>query len=361
MFYFNERGDDLSNLRQVGSTGLLRSSGIVNVRNRSYSAFASVTYKLPWLEGLSATGGFRYTKDKRSGTALQTVNGACNLKLTNGSFICGLPGEVSYSKPSWTLSLNYQASPDALLYVAHRRGYRAGGLQNRVSIESAAVPFEPETVNDVEVGAKLDFDIGFPARVNIAAYSAWYKNLQRVQSLTLPGTTTLVSLTFNAAAGKTKGIEIETTLKPTSRLTLTGGFALTDMIYSKYFFGGVDVSHQNYSYVPKYTADASAAYVLPIAEQLGTVTLSGNVHYQSNIQIADVPKPFFILPGYTLVNARMEWSNLLNSNFSASVFANNLLNEAYFPSGASITDSLGAAVRVVGAPRMYGIQVRYEF
>lgn len=361
LFYFNERGSDVSNLRQVGSTSVVRRSGIIDVRNRSYSGFASVTYNFPQIEGLSLTGGLRYTKDKREATALQTANDACNLLLADGSRICTLPTDTSYAKPSWTVSANYQIAPGKLVYVAHRRGYRAGGLQNRVSRIQEAVPFNPEGVNDVEIGTKLDFDFGFPVRLNLAAYRAWYTDLQRSQSLTLPGTTTLVSLIANAAKGRTQGVEVETVIKPVSGLTLSGAFAVVDTKYDEFLFRGIDVSDQMFSYVPKYTADAAVAYELPLAAEIGKIILNANVHRQTGMQVTDVPKPFMSLPGYTLVNARLDWSNVMGSSFGAALFVNNLTDRVHFTSGTSITDSLGTASRVVGPPRMYGLQLRYEF
>jgi len=67
------------------------------------------------------------------------------------------------------------------------------------------------------------------------------------------------------------------------------------------------------------------------------------------------------LPGYALVNLRAGWRNIMESPFSAALFANNVFKEEYFAGGMQLAVALGHNAAVVGEPRMYGLELSFEF
>ena len=78
LFYFRETGDDVANSLQAATPTTLRSSGVVNVVNTSYSAFASRTYR--FTDQLSLSAGARITHDKREGDGIQKVGDICGFR-----------------------------------------------------------------------------------------------------------------------------------------------------------------------------------------------------------------------------------------------------------------------------------------
>ncbi|MGE4409731.1 MAG: TonB-dependent receptor, partial [Sphingobium sp.] len=75
-----------------------------------------------------------------------------------------------FNKFTYNIGLDWTPAPGIMLYATNRSGYRAGGFNTRASTAVQLAPFKPETVNDVELGAKLDLAIGreVNVRTNIA-------------------------------------------------------------------------------------------------------------------------------------------------------------------------------------------------
>src|SRR5690606_24335405 len=112
---------------------------------------------------------------------------------------CSFKTTASFTEPTWNIGLNYQLTPDNMLYVAHRHGYRSGAAR------SAQAPnLRPETVNDIEIGSKNDFWLnGVPVRFNLVGYYGWYKDLQRNIATDLNGVA--VTQDRNAAEARVYG------------------------------------------------------------------------------------------------------------------------------------------------------------
>ena len=67
------------------------------------------------------------------------------------------------------------------------------------------------------------------------------------------------------------------------------------------------------------------------------------------------------MPKYTLVNARLEWSNMFDSGVTAAVYGRNLTNKLYYQGG--LPSGLNSATNpaVYGMPRTYGVSLRVDF
>ncbi len=122
-----------------------------NDSDQSKAVFGQVSYKLT--DKLTVTAGGRYTwellkKTDEPGTLWFTLFGGPN------------PQRVTFSKPSWTFGLDYQATPELMVYAATRGSWRTGGF-NPFTPPITAPPsqggnlFAPETTYDIELGAKF--------------------------------------------------------------------------------------------------------------------------------------------------------------------------------------------------------------
>ena len=122
--------------------------------------------------------------------------------------------------------MDYQVIPDVLVYAASRHSYKAGGLNLVSSVAPPALQtFQPETLTDVEIGAKATAHVGDAiVRANIAAYRGWYKNVQ-FQELANCGT--VGSYVVNAASGTPKGVELEIDASLTRSLHINGFYNRT--------------------------------------------------------------------------------------------------------------------------------------
>lgn len=367
-FYLNEKGDDGSFIYDPPFT--VPSQSAVEAQNKSYSAFVSATYRFP-IEGLSASAGFRISHDDRAGSDIQTsgpLGGACNFTLSNGTKVCSYRMTQSSTKPSWSASLNYKVTPDLMLYVAHRHGYRSGGVQNRATTQAAAVPFNPETVNDVELGAKYSGRIGDDASltVNVAGYRDWYKDLQRVISFVTPSGVIAPGFT-NAADAIIQGVEGEVTLK-VSGFRVGGSFGYTDAFYKAYTQNltttvSQDLSATPFGFVPKWTYDLRAGYEHALGGADEVVAASIELHHVDRVFVGESPQAIPYLPSYSVVNAGLRWSSVGGSGVDLAANVTNLFEKKYatYANNYSSTQTLGYFQPYPAPPRRFEASVAIHF
>ena len=179
IFYFDERGDnrvDLFNTLLPVAGKLtqtdLRLNGS-NIDNTSQSVFGNLSYDIT--PELTASFGMRYNDEKK----LTSIDNA--FLLQSGSALAPTPGAVvapfgqgtgtGVFRDNVTLydaKLTWKVSSDLLAYAKYGTGYRAGGVGYQAGV---LVPFDPETSETYEVGAKWDFQVGnAPARLNVALF-----------------------------------------------------------------------------------------------------------------------------------------------------------------------------------------------
>jgi iron complex outermembrane recepter protein len=196
-----------------------------------------------------------------------------NKKLTNSFAQSGLigSGDADFNKFTPKIGVDFRPNSDVMLYASWSRGYRSGGFSPRAATaETAGTPFQPETVDAYEIGAKLAlFDRKLD--LNLAGYVSDYKNMQ--QNLTLPGGPTgNQTITGNVASGAIiKGIEMDASLRPVQGLTITASAAYMESNFRDFVTPGVfgtdivpfDYSDNNLIYAPKFTASLAADYEVP--------------------------------------------------------------------------------------------------
>lgn len=68
-----------------------------------------------------------------------------------------------------------------------------------------------------------------------------------------------------------------------------------------------------------------------------------------------------ILPAYDVVNARLDLNGIGGTNLDAGVFVRNLFDKEYLASANVGSNLLGINSGFYGAPRTYGIELRYRF
>jgi iron complex outermembrane receptor protein len=338
------------------------------VTNISDSVFAQGTYRLPWLETLSFTGGARYTRDKRELTGDAVFSGNCGIYQDNAETTPASPCYKSVSKtfssPTWQVGLDWQFTPDRLLYLNQSRGYKTGGFNLRAQNPAQFTPYNPETVTQEELGIKADWHPGGTAlRTNVALYYQAYDNIQRIEAVVINGG--LVTTIVNAATATVKGAEADITWLPFKTLEIRAYWAYSDARYSKWLVpiasGGLsDYSKNKFSFAPKNSGGASVRQSIPLQGDAGTLTAGIDGYHQSEVQEQDVNVvPDGVARGYTVGNLRFEWQNAMASGISAAIFVRNFTDAKYYTAGTPIV-GLGSTVMALGAPLTYGLELHYR-
>lgn len=329
-------------------------------KTRSVAGFAQGTYALT--DALNVTGGFRYTWDK---TTLR--QGEDSLFL--GFFPDNIPEVTKADKPSWTISLDYEVSPELMVYVSHRGSWRSGSFNYSV----APIPvtasgggnlFLPETTKDIEAGFKYSGNgLGVPASFNADVFNQWVDDIQRAAYiLTAQGVSLL---TVNVPKARIRGVEFDFSVRPSEYLTFGASGNYTDAKYTSNTVNvlGETIQYGPFADVPKWSGTLFGEVGVPLGDT-GTLKLRADAYGQtkqnfSNVGATDAPNT--VLPGYALVNARISLENIGGSGLTASLYARNLFDRKYYSGGNAAAPGGNTNVVNPGLPRFWGGEVRFDF
>jgi iron complex outermembrane receptor protein len=326
----------------------------------SIAGFAQASFKV--IDKLSLTGGFRWTHDR-----IEMVQLPGSLWL--GTFPDNIPEKTSASKPSWTVSIDYQVTPELMLYISHRGSWRAGGYNYSVPpINTTAVGggnlFLPETTYDIEGGVKYSGrGLGVPATFNADVFNQWVSNIQRSAYILTPAGVSL--LTVNVPKAQITGVEADFTVRPTSYIQFgaSGNYTHARYTDNEVIISGTTFNYGPFADVPEWSGTLFAELGVPMADA-GKFTLRGDLYGQTKMNFSNVGatvNPNTTLPGYALLNMRATLSDIGGSKASFSIFVRNLTNEKYFSGGNAASNGGNTNVVNPGLPRMWGGELHYDF
>lgn len=156
-----------------------------------------------------------------------------------------------------------------------------------------------------------------------------------------------------------KGVELTGTARPVKALSLTG-FVSYLRTYSTSSIPGIVVEGRQLTKQPRWKYGFSGTLDIPVRENIGSLGLSADWSWQSSQSTADYPTLIPTYPSYGVLNARIEWDNVMKKGIDLSVFATNLTNRTYITGGLPI-DALGFDAVLYGEPRMFGASAKVHF
>jgi iron complex outermembrane receptor protein len=189
-------------------------------KTESWSGFADGTY--PITEATNITAGIRYTSDKRDVTAGTYADATGFVPAPNS------PGSTTWNKPTYRLVLSHNFTPDMMAYAGYNRGFKSG-IYNLVVFPFSPIgpPVQPETLDAYTLGAKTEF-MDHKLRINAEAF--YYKD-KNIQVDEVNGAGTFIT---NAASATFKGLDLDITLRPVPRLTITASMEYLDGKYDSF-------------------------------------------------------------------------------------------------------------------------------
>jgi iron complex outermembrane recepter protein len=329
--------------------------------SRQIAGYAQATYHLRALsEGLSLTGGFRYTHER------------LELSQGPGSPFAGAPNEYQqYSKPSWEGGLQEQVTRSWMLYAVTRGSFRSGGFNGDAASVTPTLAtqggneFAPETTKDVEIGSKFQGDLlDLPARLNIALFRQWVDGIQRVVFVTVNGT--VPGLTASVPTARVQGVEADGEIQPARWLDVGATLAFND---AKFGQTPLELFGQNFQFgpfpaTPRWSGSFYAQVELPVPKAYGRLSVRGDVYAQSVQFFSSTNNtltPGTALPSYHLLNFGVSWKDIAGTSLSLSGFVKNALDTTYYVGGAAAGNVLSVNSVVPGFPRTYGMELAYKF
>jgi iron complex outermembrane recepter protein len=373
---FYEHDDEDPNLGYatilLGSAGNTRAFNFAPIGQelRSRAAYTQAILDFgqftPSLSDLHLTAGYRYTRDwKERWNGLQFPDaGVCSAPLVYPD--CTDRASGVFKKGTYSLTLDWQATEDVLLYVTRRTGFKSGLFNLGLATAVAAIipkAVQPETVTDSEIGIKSQFSLGrATVRADVSAYHESYEDMQRTTLFTVPGTTLLGFGTANAASSTIDGVDAQFIFAPTENLEFALNYAWMDAKYDVFFNPAVgDVAGQEMPFAPRHSASAWTSYRLPVTA-LGEVRAAAELYYRSSVRQSDDRVPGNVISPFGVLNLRLESRNVAGTPLDATLYVNNALDREY---KISVTTYYNTAYGVnsagYGEPRMVGFALKYRF
>lgn len=345
--------------------------------NFTWALFAQATVSpTSWLSG---TVGLRYTEDRKRA---RQVNRNYALPPEENVTV-DVSGEASFA--SWTpmaslaLFLPEEEMVDTPLdhlmgYFTWSQGFKGGGLNAVLAgaAEDGLIPYDPESLNNFEVGAKA---IAFDSRLtfNLSVFTSFYDDIQRLNLQTeIDEEGELVSrqLTQNAAKATVRGVEAEVQWIPTEGLLVSGLIGLLDARYDDFpnaisGFGGspINRSGEGFPATPAYNSFVSIQYSLPVPAggmMDGYLTPRVEWAYRASEFLVEPEITEGHQAGYNLFNARLSY-DFLGDRAQVALWGRNLANELYATGAVSLVGPMGTIVKGYGPPRTWGAELTYTF
>ena len=344
--------------------------------DRSQAVFAHGIYDLgDYVDGLRFTAGYRYTWDFVSVQELgyngvdhvtRSATGApSNCAPIGYDNNCAAGSNAQFSSFGWNLSLDEQLDSSTLLYVRSGNAYRPGGTNPQVPAQFQSL--KPEHVTDVELGAKVDWDIaGAKLRTNGDIFHTDYKAIQVQQLVNVTdsqGNTHAASLETNAASAQLEGAEGEVTFLPIPSVELGGHGSYLYSHYDQYpAVFGAGGTKPPFFYEPKFQFGVTGTYHLPLDESVGDVSVTAAYSWYGHQYVtATIGEPYNIMPSYDQLDLNVNWTNVMTYPVDAGFFMTNALNTTHVQGVFPIYVPLGFTSLVYNEPRMFGFSLKYRF
>lgn len=320
--------------------------------SKSTAIYGQVTYRPSSLDDrLGITVGTRYSRDQRDLSQTEPM-------IQNR--------HATFSEPTGHVSLDYRFTDDINGYLRVSHGYRSGGFNIRVLQKE----FEPETIDQVEIGVKSDW-LQKRLRVNAAVYASRYKDRQitRFDTDLNGGAATIIE---NAGKSDYFGGEFEITALPFDGLQITASFSHVDIELKEVRAAdGTNIAREYHAVTegPEVTAQIAMEYLFPFRLGGGEVSARVDWAHESGYYffLRDDENPFThqISRGSTdRVNARLRWDGVdLGASqwqLSVSLWGKNLTNDIYHARGIDFGE-LGYAGVIFSEPRSYGMDFSLKF
>jgi len=340
---------------------------LAHIHDNSNSLYGQATYALT--DTVHYTTGVRWTTETstlvdRSYVSQPTLAN-CNIPVAQRvSGTCEGDFTNSFHNISYTFGLDWDVTNNVMVYGKTSRGFKAGGENQRGSVDGGFLPYSPEIVTDYEIGAKTEF-LDKRLRLNLAAYHSDYNDIQKSVFVAGANNTEIVSAIQNAASATIDGLEFEATAKPLAGVTLHASTAYTFPQYQNYIdpATGANLSGNHFQDVPVWQWSLSATYLVPTS--VGNLSTTLDYGWQSTTYL--YPDDMTKYTGntttqspYGLLNGRMSFE-VPEQELTVSVWAKNITNQQYKVGGLDLSSSFGYIWTVLGDPRTFGVQLKKQF
>jgi iron complex outermembrane receptor protein len=329
----------------------------VEQSTESYAFFVEADYALA--DRWTITLGGRYTNDEKESGVIDPLTPELAIKGNPDN-----PFDESWNEFTPKVGVRYQADDRLMFYGLYSRGFRAGGFNGRPGggqYLAASTPYDPETVDNFEVGMKSEWLDGV-LRLNVSAFMMAYEDKQEEQSVPVSGGTGQQTLVVNAAEATINGIELDLSWLVTANFTLEGNLGFLDSEYDELEDPalGVDLSYLDLRRAPDVTATLAPVLTLPIGP--GQLTARVAARYVDDMELTFLNSPQSSVDSHTVVDGSITYTI---DQVSISVWGLNLTEDDSWTQAYDVGTSAAFpglwTYTAIRPPRTYGAVVSWNF
>lgn len=200
-----------------------------DVLAKSYAIFGQASFAVT--DTLTATAGARQTWEEKEGRFIgRKVSGPGQPPPLGADY--DVRGRKTWNALTPRFAVDWQVTPDALIYASATRGFKSGGFQGIAgTAASQSTPYDPEYAWSYEGGAKTQW-LDKRLQLNVSVFHTDYKDLQVSQLVPL-----CCVVVGNAATAEIDGVEVELVARPIPGLQLEAAYGYLDAKFSSFANG----------------------------------------------------------------------------------------------------------------------------
>lgn len=312
------------------------SFGLKSVQDlKSSAVFGELVWSLNQFTDI--TLGARYDRHQAKATGI-----APSIALT---------GDKSFSATTPKVAISFALNESIRTYALYSTGFKSGGFTRLVTPPTASFSYQPELVDNLEVGLKGKW---FDNKLSLTAAAYKMKNDDFQMFV---GTQPFQYLQ-NVGKAESKGIDIALKAQPTEQLSFNLALSTNNAKFTEYvnpLAPGVNFVGNKLPYAPKRKLNASVAYLFDVGS-FGKLTPS--IHMVRTSEVFFDETNTVGQDGYSLYNANLDWKTPYD--FTVSAFATNLGDKIYRTYGFNGGPTLGTLFQI-GRGKTVGIKLSKQF
>jgi iron complex outermembrane recepter protein len=376
---------DADDSNQGYSNGYVYTSNFADNKDvqtlKNWAVFAHFNWQAT--EKLSIEAGARYTDDKKDATIYRVTGNVAPPGIGASQFVLIDNGLVTVRSQEWSpkLAFDYQFTDTVNGYVQLSTGFRGGGFSPRPANQLQLASFQPEFIDNFEVGVKSDW-LNHRLRFNGDVYYMVNSDKQQAIADCAPCTPVRVNSfpTVNTGESRNWGVEAEILAEPVDRLRIDfslgyQNYLVTDLGRSSGIFITVPNTSPDASIrgevlysprTPKWNMGLGISYKFNVGTRGTTLTPRLDYTWQDDIWFTTNPVAGIVnhedgrQPAYGVLNGRVTW-DIPASKWQFSIYGRNLTDEYYFFGKLSLLGNSGREQGNPAPPRELGASVRFNF
>jgi iron complex outermembrane receptor protein len=345
-----------------------------------WAVFGELHYDLT--EKLTLILGGRYMEEEKDYSG--SIRFAGNDGAVEGIPLLGYEGEPDdfyiHGQPIWVpvdaasgdedwdeftpkVGLDYRVSDDILTYVVYSEGFRSGGFNGRNQNLNDIGPFDPETVENWELGMKSEF-LDNTLRLNLAAYYNNYDDKQEevIEPDGFGGSNTVVT---NASTAELWGVEAEATWIATANLLFNANLGYQDAEYDDFDSDlnddGIvtDNSDLELRRVPEWTGGVNGTYTVQVGP--GDLSFFASYRYTDEYWVDVQNDPRSLLDDRGVVDATIayDWEWEEGRSIRIALWGRDITDEVDYSSMVWFDGAI--AFSGVSGGEQYGVRISGNF